>query len=188
MMEVIKDPLAVKEFPIDWSDWLAASGATLDSSSWDLPDGITLDDDALEDHVAVALLSGGTLGDYYDVVNHIVASDGQEGDFTLRVFIQKALLTGVKDPDSAEDFRIDWSDELADKTIAQELEDDTITASEWTAGGGLSSGGDSFESPETTIRLSGGAAAGAYAEAVNSITTSRGQTLVARLHLLSREE
>lgn len=79
-----KDPNAVLDFQIDWSDWLAA-GETISTSSWTVPSGITRDSDSENNTAATIWLSGGTAGTNYDCINRIVTSAGRTDDRTLRV-------------------------------------------------------------------------------------------------------
>jgi len=79
-----KDPEAVLDYHVDWSDWLGID--TIASSLWSCSDsGITIDSDSTTATVTTVWLSGGTVDEEYEVVNHIVTSAGREEDKTLTI-------------------------------------------------------------------------------------------------------
>ena len=79
-----KDPEAVLDYHVDWSDWLGID--TIFSSSWSCDDsGITIDSDSATATVTTVWLSGGTVDEEYEVVNHIVTTAGREEDKTLTI-------------------------------------------------------------------------------------------------------
>jgi hypothetical protein len=69
----IKDPNASKDYPIDWSGFLAA-GEGIASSQWIVPDGITVvpGSEDIDGAVTVASFSGGQNGVNYAITNRIV--------------------------------------------------------------------------------------------------------------------
>lgn len=79
-----KDPDAVLDYGIDWADWVPSSDSIV-SSSWSAPVGITVDSDSLNDTVCVVWLSGGTVGQIYEVTCHITTDDGREDDRSLLI-------------------------------------------------------------------------------------------------------
>lgn len=79
----LKDPDAVLDYQIDWSNWL--DDDTISTSSWTVPTGITRDSDTNDTTTATIWLSGGTAGTSYSVVNHIVTADGREEDRTITI-------------------------------------------------------------------------------------------------------
>jgi hypothetical protein len=83
----IKDPDAVLDYQIDWSDYL--DDDTITTSTWTVPEGIIKDSDTKSDAVATVWLSGGTDGVSYSLVNHIVTDAGREDDRTIVVMIQE---------------------------------------------------------------------------------------------------
>jgi hypothetical protein len=83
----IKDPDAVLDYTIDWSDWLGAD--TISTSAWTVPTGITEDSDSNTTTTTTVWLSGGTAGTRYSVVNSIVTAAGREEDRTIYVTIQQ---------------------------------------------------------------------------------------------------
>lgn len=84
--EFTKDPQAVLDYVIDWSDWL--DGDTITASQWTVPDGIEKDSDTHTTTAATIWLSGGTLGETYSVVNHITTVAGRENDQTIRIKVR----------------------------------------------------------------------------------------------------
>jgi hypothetical protein len=81
-----KEAGAILTYDFDWSDWLGTR--TLSTSTWDVPAGITNDDDTNTTTRTFITLSGGTWGESYEIVNHIVASDGSEQSQSFTIKIQ----------------------------------------------------------------------------------------------------
>ena len=88
-----KDPDAVLYYKFDWaslsngtgdSDWLA-SGETISSFTITADSGITVLGSSLDDSntSVVVRLSGGTVPAVYEIVCHIVTSNGNEDDRTM---------------------------------------------------------------------------------------------------------
>lgn len=84
----IKDPDGKLNYQVDWSDWLVGTD-TISASTWTVPDGITAESDTHDDETATVILSGGTVGSWYSVVNHIVTDFGLEDDRTIRIKIEE---------------------------------------------------------------------------------------------------
>lgn len=82
--EMEKDPNAVKDFFIDWSQWLT-TGDSLSVSTWTVPAGITKDSDTISGSKTVIWLSGGTVDQDYELVNHITTAQGREEDATITI-------------------------------------------------------------------------------------------------------
>jgi len=82
----IKDPDAVLDYRIDWSEWLAAA-EVIDTSTVTVPAGITLDSDSSDDTTATAWLSGGTAGETYTVTSRIVTDQGRTDDRSITIRI-----------------------------------------------------------------------------------------------------
>lgn len=84
-----KDPQAKLDYAIDWTAWLQAS-ETITTSTWTAPTGITKMVTPAESVVggkATVWLQGGTVGQSYAVVNHIITSQGREDERTLLILI-----------------------------------------------------------------------------------------------------
>jgi hypothetical protein len=87
------DPDAKLPYSIDWArggsndgssadlGWL--QGDTIAASSWTVPSGLTEVSDSFTDTVATIIISGGTAGTIYEVVNHITTALGLEDDRTI---------------------------------------------------------------------------------------------------------
>lgn len=98
-MEVwpVKDPEDVLEYGFDWSARLAA-GETISTSTWTRTGGtaggtITIAAStsiapAIEGGITRTKLSGGTIGQYHEITNHIVTSAGRERDRTAKIRIR----------------------------------------------------------------------------------------------------
>jgi hypothetical protein len=79
-----KDPASRLDYPIDWSDWLE-DGDTITVSAWTVPAGITVATSSNTTTTATVWLTGGTLGQTYELVNHITTAAGREEDQTLLI-------------------------------------------------------------------------------------------------------
>ena len=78
-----KDPEAVLDYQVDWSDWL--DDDTIDTSEWTVPAGLTEDSDSNTYTVAKVWLSGGTAGATYAVENKITTTDGRTDERTIYI-------------------------------------------------------------------------------------------------------
>lgn len=82
-MKYTKDPSAVLDYKIDWSEWLPENDRIVSASFAVSDDDITVDDVVFNDTSATVWLSGGVAGQRYTVTNHIVTEDGREDDRSL---------------------------------------------------------------------------------------------------------
>lgn len=82
-----KDPEAVLDYVVDWSDWLEAD--TISASSWDAPTGITVVTDTNTTTTATVWLSGGTVGERYELTNEIVTDGGRTDDRTIAILVKQ---------------------------------------------------------------------------------------------------
>ena len=64
-------------------------GETISTSTWTVPSGITKDSDSGTTTKATIWLSGGTAGEDYDLVNHVVTSSDREDDRTITVAVRQ---------------------------------------------------------------------------------------------------
>ena len=86
MVEIIeKDPEAVLDYTVDWTLDLVV-GDPIAASSFAVPAGITKDSES-DDGASktTVFLSGGMLGEIYDIVNHITTVGGREDDKTFKI-------------------------------------------------------------------------------------------------------
>jgi hypothetical protein len=81
-----KDPNAVLDYVVDWSEWLAAS-ETISTSTFTVAAGITKDSESNTTTTAKVWLSGGTIGTTYRISNRITTNQSRTDDrsFDIRV-------------------------------------------------------------------------------------------------------
>ena len=85
MVIFLKDPEAVLDYKIDWSAWLGID--VLITSAWTVPAGITTDSDTSDATSTTIWLSGGTIGQSYELTNHITTASGREDDRTITIMM-----------------------------------------------------------------------------------------------------
>ena len=81
-----KDPNEVLDYQIDWT--LRLAGDTISTSTWTVPAGITKDSDSNTTTAATVWLSGGTLGETYELLNRIVTAGARTMDQTVKIKIK----------------------------------------------------------------------------------------------------
>jgi hypothetical protein len=82
-----KDPQEVRDYGIDWSGDIGA--ATIQSSAWAVVSGtLTLVGNDFDDTTTTVRVSGGTLGQTCELLNHIVLSNGEEAELTCKLKIR----------------------------------------------------------------------------------------------------
>jgi hypothetical protein len=89
---MLKDPSAKLPFTVDWSAWLAAEGDTATSVAWTVPAGIVKESspaESLADGKATVWLSGGTVGQRYQITCRITTAGGRIDDRTIQVDIRE---------------------------------------------------------------------------------------------------
>lgn len=72
----IKDPDAILDYGIDWTNWLTGTD-TLVTSTWSAPTGLTIVTTTITAGTALAYISGGTIGEVYDVSNKITTAQAR---------------------------------------------------------------------------------------------------------------
>lgn len=84
--DYLKDPDAVLDYSLDWTNWLEA-GEIITASVVTVSAGITLDSDSFTDTRATAWISGGTTGVVYTVSSRITTNLSRidERTITIRV-------------------------------------------------------------------------------------------------------
>ena len=80
----VKDPNAVLDYWVDWTDWMA-EGDTINTSEWIVATGITKNADTKDLTMTAIWLSGGTAGTDYQVTNRITTLDGRTDDRTITI-------------------------------------------------------------------------------------------------------
>ena len=83
-----KDPEAKLDYGFNWENWLA-NGESIISSIWTVPEGLTKITDSFTGILTTIWLLGGIVGINYDVVNHIITSQGREDDRTIRIKVRQ---------------------------------------------------------------------------------------------------
>ena len=84
----IKDPNAVLDYQIDWSDWLGSTD-TISTSAWTVSSGITKASESNTTTTATVWLSGGTAGSNYTAANRIVTAGGRTEDRTIQIRVEE---------------------------------------------------------------------------------------------------
>ena len=84
--DFIKDPNAVKDYTVDWEDWLA--GDAISTSSWSVPSGITNSFTSNTTLLAIIWLSGGTVQTDYEVYNTIVTAGGRTERAMIKIQVR----------------------------------------------------------------------------------------------------
>ena len=84
---VSMDPVAIKDFRIDWSDWLGDD--TIATSTWEAEDAVEPLAPSVEGGEAMVWLSGaGELGDVAIVANTITTAGGRRDRRGFRVVLR----------------------------------------------------------------------------------------------------
>ena len=133
-----KDPAAILDYQVDWSDWLV--GDTIATSTWSGPVGITQVDDSNTSVTTTIRLSGGTHGIDYEWVNHIVTASGQEDERSIVIQVrQQEAGASVDATDRANALTIlsRWAEinvvPVLEQSRIEEILDDNKRASVWTS-------------------------------------------------------
>jgi hypothetical protein len=82
-----KDPAAVLDYQVDWTEWLEA-GDTIVTSTWTVDTGITNNLDAFTTTLTWIWISGGTAGQTYHAVNRVVTDDGRTNEWTITIRVE----------------------------------------------------------------------------------------------------
>lgn len=82
----IKDPDAVLDYEIDWTEWL--DGDAIQTATWHDPtDGLTVVRSSTTNTVSTVWLSGGTVGATAKVTCRVVTNGGRTEDRTLSLWV-----------------------------------------------------------------------------------------------------
>lgn len=86
---IIKDPNAILDYVVDWAAWLTASAAdTIASAVWIVAPGLTETDSTFTTSDATIWLSGGTIGELYQVTCRVTTAGGRTEDFSFQLRIR----------------------------------------------------------------------------------------------------
>lgn len=87
--EITKDPDDVIDISPDWNVWLATEGdVTIADSAWSADAGITVTSAGISGTLTPGNMSGGTSGNYYELLNSMTASDAQIEIAAFKVFVR----------------------------------------------------------------------------------------------------
>ena len=84
----IKDPAAVLDIPVDWTEWLADVEDTYASHTVSVTGGLVVDSSTESDGVVTIMLSGGTLHSMATMSCRIVTAAGRIDKRTFRLKIE----------------------------------------------------------------------------------------------------
>lgn len=82
-----KDPNAVLDYSIDWTDWLGTDNIA--TSTWTVPAGLTNVTESNTAKVVTIWLSGGTAGSTYTLLNRITTTGGRTSDQSFKIFMKE---------------------------------------------------------------------------------------------------
>ena len=88
---IIKDPNAVLDYTVDWTAWLAEIADTIATRTIIVPSGIICDSSVITgaNLKVTAWLSGGTVGQTYQVTYRITTAGGRTEDRSFFVKIKE---------------------------------------------------------------------------------------------------
>lgn len=81
-----KDPDSVLDYQWNWSSWLGAD--TILSSTWIVQTGLVKTSQSNTTTTTTVWLSGGTLGQTYQVTNRITTTQGRTEDRTMQIVVR----------------------------------------------------------------------------------------------------
>jgi hypothetical protein len=86
--DYVKDPRAVKDYTVDWTNWLGAD--TIAASTWSSPDGIVNVADSVNaaGTKAVVWLSGGVAPNDYECYNTITTTGGRTERAMIKIQVR----------------------------------------------------------------------------------------------------
>lgn len=88
MSTFVKDPEAVLDYQVDWTNWLQ-TGETISTSTWTVPSPLTQPTLASNTTTkATVWLGGGTDGATYRVTNRVVTNGGRTNDRSLTIVVR----------------------------------------------------------------------------------------------------
>lgn len=86
-VKYIKDPEALLDYTIDWSSFLGVD--TIAASSWDISEDLTNENETFADDATTIWLSGGDVGEIYQIINHITTAANREDDRSFYIQIEQ---------------------------------------------------------------------------------------------------
>lgn len=152
-----KTATSKRDYSVDWS--VNAPGDGITAVTWSVPGGITNLATSYSGSVATIRLSGGTIGQTYQISCAATRQSGQidKRTFLVTIVSRIVMLVAVKDPGAALDYTIN---------AASLFSGDTVLTYSW-SGDGLTIVG---ASNAATVRLSAGSAGQTYYPTVHIVT------------------
>lgn len=86
---ILKDPSAVLDYTLDWTDWLAGAADSLATLTVSATNGCVVDRVQISINLTTAWISGGTVGTTSVVTFHITTFDGRADDRSIYVKIRE---------------------------------------------------------------------------------------------------
>jgi hypothetical protein len=83
-----KDPDAFLDYSINWSDWLVG-GDVIVSATWTVPTGLVGSGQSFSGTYATIWLSGGTVGQVYQVTCEIVTTANRQDDRSIYIQVEQ---------------------------------------------------------------------------------------------------
>lgn len=83
-----KDPDAVLDYTVDWSDWLIPGDWIISVVASVSPAGLVVDYTSWTDDLAIVWLSGGSVGVRYSVTVSVVTAGGREDSRSIAVVVK----------------------------------------------------------------------------------------------------
>ncbi len=80
-----KDPNAVLDYTIDWSDWLVSGDEIINATAVSVTAGLTIGSVTSTANVVTVWVSSGVAGSEYDVVIHVTTAGGRQDDRTITI-------------------------------------------------------------------------------------------------------
>ena len=85
-MPFVKDPSAILDYSVKWTDWLGSD--TIATSSWSVPSGLTKHAETNNTTTATVWCSGGAVGKTYIVTNTITTAGGRTDEREIKITVQ----------------------------------------------------------------------------------------------------
>lgn len=82
-----KDPDAILDFSIDWTDWLA--GDTISTGTWIVQSGLTKVKSFYTTSKDTVFVSSGVAGQTYSLTNRITTANGRVNDETIYILVKE---------------------------------------------------------------------------------------------------
>ena len=89
MKTFTKDPDAVLDYTIDWSEWLAAGETITGTPTWTVPGGITKDSQSNDTTSVTAWFSSGSAGTDYVIGCKIATSDSRTDERSIILSVEE---------------------------------------------------------------------------------------------------